>query len=63
MDLNYEYSAHQQALLCAETAANTDDRAGHLARAANIAARIGKHQNGLGAAAACAWSISQFAAR
>ena len=60
MDLNLEYSEHQQALLCAGHAANDDDRLLHLARAAQIAGRIGAFQQRLGAAAACAWSHAQF---
>lgn len=59
MDLNMEYAAHQQALMCADNAANDDDRLEHLARASCIAGRISTFQQRLGAAAACAWSLAQ----
>ena len=61
MDLNYQYSQHQRALMGADDAANDDDRFAKLANASNIAGRISDFQHGLGAAAACAWSKAQFA--
>ncbi|WP_427968830.1 hypothetical protein [Altererythrobacter sp.] len=61
MDLNREYAAHQQALMSAEVAHSDSDRRACLARASDIAARIGAFQRRLGAAAACAWSASQLA--
>ena len=60
MDLNSEYAAHQQALMCADGAASDDDRAAHLADATLIAGRIGAFQVKLGAAAACAWSMTHL---
>jgi hypothetical protein len=60
MDLNYQYSQHQRALMGADGAANDDDRLARLAAAAHIAGRIGDFQHGLGAAAACAWSSARF---
>lgn len=61
MDLNYHYAAHQRALMGADCAANDDDRLAKMAVASHIAGRISAFQNGLGAAAACAWSKAQFA--
>lgn len=62
MDLNLEYAAHQQALMDASNAASEDERLNHLALASSIAARIGAFQQRLGAAAACAWSMTQVSA-
>ncbi|MCB5425858.1 hypothetical protein H0274_11350 [Altererythrobacter sp. CC-YST694] len=62
MDLNKEYAAHQRALMCADNAANTDERRAHLAVASSIAGRISTFQMELGAAAACVWSMAQFSA-
>ena len=62
MDLNKEYAAHQGALMRAGNAASAKDRLAHLTNASTIAGRISMFQQGLGAAAACAWSISQFSA-
>lgn len=62
MDLNLEYAAHQQALLGADNATSEDRRLEHLALASSIAARIGAFQRGLGAAAACAWTVAQISA-
>ena len=60
MDLNFEYAAHQQALMRARSADNDDGRLVHLAEASSIAGRIKAFQQGLGAAAACAWSMKQI---
>lgn len=62
MDLNLEYAAHQRALMGAGVAANDVDRLAKLAKASRIAGRISDFQHGLGAAAACAWSLAQFTA-
>jgi len=62
MDINKEYAAHQQALMRADRSVCDDDRRAHLARAASIAGRISACQRELGAAAACAWSMTQFSA-
>lgn len=62
MDLNFEYAAHQRALMGAGAAANADDRLAKLAKASRIAGRISDFQQGLGAAAACAWSKAQVMA-
>ena len=62
MDLNLEYAAHQQALMRAGNTVNDDDRLVHPAEASGIAGRIGAFQQGLGAAAACVWSMAQFSA-
>ncbi|MDE2623777.1 MAG: hypothetical protein KGM83_11375 [Betaproteobacteria bacterium] len=62
MDLNLEYAAHQQALMSANSATFEAERLEHLALASGIAARIGAFQQGLGAAAACAWSMAQVSA-
>ena len=61
MDLNREYAAHQRALMAVDDAANGDEHSVKLATASTIAARIGTFQHRLGAAAACAWSISHGA--
>lgn len=61
MDLNHQYAQHQRALMGADRAVNDDDRLAKLAKASQIAGRISDFQNGLGAAAACAWSKAQFA--
>ena len=60
MDLNFEYGAHQEALMRAEDAIAAEERSDHLADASRIAARIFSYQHKLGAAAACAWSVAQF---
>lgn len=62
VDLNREYAAHQQALMLAGSADNRDDRLAHLVEADSIAVRISTFQKGLGAAAARAWSNTQFMA-
>lgn len=62
MDLIKEYAAHQTALFDAEAATCKDDRREHFATASQIAGRISAFQIGLGAAAACAWSVAQFSA-
>lgn len=61
MDLNREYAAHQRALMAVDDAANDDERSAKRAAASTIASRIGTFQHRLGAAAACAWSISHCA--
>ena len=61
MDPNFEYAAHQAALMNADSAANDEERRSGLAAAARVAGRIGAFQHALGAAAACAWSKAQFA--
>lgn len=60
MDLNKEYAAHQHALMRADGSLTIEGRRLHLARATSIAKRIGAFQHGLGAAAACVWSMSQL---
>ena len=62
MDFNKEYAAHQHALMRADTSVCNDDRVAHLARASAIAARISAFQRELGAAAACAWSMTHVSA-
>ena len=62
MDLNMEYAAHQHALMRADNSVCNDARRAHLARASSIAGRISAFQRELGAAAACAWSITQVSA-
>tara|TARA_B100000678_G_scaffold278572_1_gene273446 strand:- start:285 stop:521 length:237 start_codon:yes stop_codon:yes gene_type:complete len=61
MDLNQEYAAHQLALIAVDDATDDDQRNATLAKASRIAGRIGSFQHGLGAAAACAWSIAHCA--
>ncbi len=64
MDINKEYAAHQHALMRADhSACKDDDRRAHLAEASFIAGRISAFQRELGAAAACAWSMTQVSAR
>lgn len=60
MDLNLEYAAHQRALMRADETPEMPARLAHLNDAAEIAGRIGTFQHSLGAAAACAWSVSRF---
>ena len=60
MDINKEYAAHQHALMHAESSVCNDARNGHLARASSIARRISAFQGELGAAAACAWSMTHL---
>jgi hypothetical protein len=62
MDINKEYAAHQHALMRADHSVCKDDRRAHLARASSIADRISAFQRELGAAAACAWSMTQVSA-
>lgn len=62
MDFNKEYAAHQHALMRADDSVCNDDRRAHLARASLIVERISAFQRELGAAAACAWSMSQVSA-
>lgn len=62
MDIIKEYAAHQTALFDAEAAKCHADRRQHFARASQIAGRISAFQIGLGAAAACAWSVAQLSA-
>jgi len=63
LDINKEYAAHQHALMRADHSACNDDRRAHLAEASSIANRISVFQRELGAAAACAWSMTQVAGR
>jgi len=60
MDINKEYAAHQHALMRADDSACTDTRDAHLVRASSIAGRISAFQRELGAAAACAWSMTHL---
>jgi len=62
MDINREYAQHQHALMRADNSACNDDRRAHLALASSIAGRISAFQLGLGAAAACAWSMAEVSA-
>ena len=62
MDINKEYAVHQHALMRADHSVCKDDRRAHLARASSIADRISAFQRELGAAAACAWSMTQVSA-
>lgn len=62
MDINYQYAAHQHAVMRAGGAANEGDRAVQLARASAIASRISTFQQQLGAAASCSWSVAQVSA-
>ena len=61
MDLNFEYAAHQKALMLAEQATSDAGREAHLADAFRIADRINTFQLKLGAAAACTWTMSNLA--
>lgn len=63
MDINKDYAAHQHTLKRADHSACKDDRSVHLAQASSIAGRISVFQRELGAAAACAWSMTQVSAR
>lgn len=56
MDINFEYAAHQSALMCAASATSAELRRKHTATASRIAGQIGLFQRQLGAAAASAWS-------
>lgn len=60
MDLNFEYAAHQRAIMAVEAAPNDDERLSRIEEASQIATRISVFQHRLGAAAACAWSKAQF---
>jgi hypothetical protein len=60
MDINYEYAAHQSALMLAKDAGCADQRQHHFAKASRIAGRISAFQRELGAAAACAWSAAHL---
>lgn len=62
MDINKEYAAHQHALMRADHAVCKDEARAHLARASSIAGRISTFQRELGAAAACAWSMTHLSA-
>lgn len=61
IDLNREYAAHQHAIMEASAASNDNARQAKLEEASEIAARITDFQRQLGAAAACAWSMTQLA--
>jgi hypothetical protein len=62
MDINFEYAAHQSALMRADGAERADQRKRQFAKASGIAGRISAFQLELGAAAACAWSAAHLAA-
>jgi hypothetical protein len=62
MDINKEYAAHQHALMRAEKSVCNETRRTHLSLASSIAGRINAFQRELGAAAACAWSMTQVSA-
>ncbi len=62
MDINFEYAAHQSALMRAAGTLSASHRRDQFAKAAHIAGRIRAFQLGLGAAAACAWSAAQLSA-
>lgn len=59
MDLNRKYAAHQTAVFQASLALDAVQRAVHMDEAKEIALRIGRNRLRLGAALACAWSMSQ----
>ena len=61
MDLNHQYAAQQCALIGAKRPASGQERLAQIDGAAGIAGRIGAFPHGMGAAAACAWSLAQFA--
>lgn len=62
IDIIKEYAAHQTALMQAGDAVCADQRKVQFAAASQIAGRISAFQRGLGAAAACAWSMAQVSA-
>jgi hypothetical protein len=62
MDINFEYAAHQSALMRADDAQSAEQRKHQFAKASHIAGRISAFQLGLGAAAACAWSAAHLMA-
>ncbi len=62
MNINEEYAAHQTALMRGEASSCPKARSLEFGTAALIAGRISAFQAGLGAAAACAWSVAQFSA-
>lgn len=62
MDINFEYAAHQSALMRADDAQCAEQRKRQFATASHIAGRISAFQLGLGAAAACAWSAAHLTA-
>lgn len=62
MDLNKQYAAHQHALMRADSSHSAEDRRAHLGQASSIAGQISAFQRKLGAAAACAWSMTQLSA-
>lgn len=62
MDINKKYAAHQHALMRADHSACKDDRKAHLAEASLIASQVSAFQRELGAAAACAWSMTYLLA-
>lgn len=55
MSLNQLYFDHQISLMCADRAESRELREEHQLGSRQIADRIGRIQNGLGAAAACGW--------
>jgi hypothetical protein len=60
MDLNHQYSEHQQAVMRAAALPKGEGRYEHLGVAASIASAISDYQARLGAAAACAWSVASM---
>lgn len=62
MDINFEYAAHQSALMRAGDAGSAEQRKHQFAKASHIAGRISAFQLGLGAAAACAWNAARLTA-
>lgn len=62
MNINEEYAAHQATLMRGDASLCPMARSLEFGTAALIAGRISAFQAGLGAAAACAWSVAQFSA-
>ena len=62
MDTDVDYAAHPHALMRADNSVCNGDRRAHVAPASSIAGQISTFQRELGAAAACAWSMTQFSA-
>ena len=57
MDLNFQYSEHQQSLIFAMTSTNCKLRMRHLESAGSVAKRIQAWQHAKGADAANGWSL------
>ncbi|MBU7578936.1 MAG: hypothetical protein KAF27_00465 [Porphyrobacter sp.] len=63
MDIMKEYAAHQTELMRAQRPGiSAQAQQSHFAAASRIAGQISAFQRGLGAAAACAWSMAQVSA-